>query len=64
MIHVDKESKTVINKVLSWSSYQRWCQPMIRVDSMLSVEYSQELSQLDKRSELWDLTTNQEARMT
>lgn len=64
MIHVDKESKTVTNKVLLWSSSQRWCQPMIRVDSMLSAEYSQELSLLDKRSELWDLTTNQEARMT
>ena len=33
---------------------------MIKVDSMPSEEFSQELSLQDKKSELWDLTTFQE----
>lgn len=64
MMFVDKLLRIVTKRAHSWSSSLRWCQLMTRVDSMPLVESSQELSQQDKRSESWDQTTNQEARMT
>jgi hypothetical protein len=42
--------------------YPRWCQPQIELDSLPSVEYFQELSQLVKKSEFWDPTMTQQRR--
>ena len=62
MTHAVKPLRTATKTVLLWSSSQRWCPPTIKVDSMPSVEFSQEKSKLDKKSELWDPTTPQDPR--
>jgi len=58
MMNFAKLSKIVTPKDLLWCTSLRWCPPLINQDSLLSVEFSLEQSELVWKLESKDLTTS------